>query len=48
MSPAVVMPMGVPLAYIYAEALGQTHAGSLVDSVSVSSYESRLVDSVGF
>ena len=35
--------------YIYAEGLGQSHAGSLIDSsVSVSSYEPRLLDSVGF
>jgi hypothetical protein len=35
--------------YIYAEGLGQTHAGSLVGgSVSVSPYRPRLVDSVGF
>ena len=34
---------------IYEEGLGQSHAGSLVvGSVSVSPYESWLVDSVGF
>ena len=34
---------------IYVEGLGQSHAGFLVvNSFSVSSYEPRLVDSVGF
>ena len=34
---------------IYAEGLGQSHAGApVVDSVPVSSYEPRLADSVSF
>ena len=47
--PLLGVPQEDQAMIIYAEGLGQTHVGSLiVGSVSVTLYEPKLVDSVGF